>query len=369
MNKGAWITLLWLVLTSGWGWSGSLPEITTPQDHPERQVEKERRITVSGSRFIRDGVRIRLKGVNTPWNHWNEFGHAFDPQWWRDHFSALAAIGVDSVNVWISCDGWNPSPGITDSGLVSLPTERFWQDLDQLFEIAQEHRLYLMLTLISFDHSKPGSPNSEAWQKMYGSEVNRISFIRNYVMPLVLRYRDNPYFFAVNVGCELEWVWELHGVKQKDVLDLVARVALAVHESSDVLVCHGLGAGVKYNSPIYEGNPFSDEALGMVHQGAFLDFYNIHYYDWQNQWFGNPFEKTPEEYRMGEKPCLIGEYRAKGAAGYSPAQCLLRAFSNNWQGVMVWSSNGVDPNGSIDDFKDAFIRFRPEENSSLFQGE
>ena len=89
-----------------------------------------------------------------------------DATWWRAHFRELREAGVNSTRVWISCDGGNASPGIDPDGHVSAPTEAFWRDLDSLFTIAQETRVYLMLSLISFDHSKPGNRNAEAWQRM-----------------------------------------------------------------------------------------------------------------------------------------------------------------------------------------------------------
>ena len=128
-------------------------------------------------------------------------------------------------------------------GNVSAPTPAFWRDVDTLFEIAQENRVYLMLALISFDHSKPGNRNAEAWQRMYSRPEGRKSFVENYTIPLVERYKESPWFFAIDVGNELVWTWENHKVARNDALDLVARVANAVHARSKVLVCEGEGTG------------------------------------------------------------------------------------------------------------------------------
>ena len=106
---------------------------------------------------------------------------------------------------------------------------------------------------------------------MYNNEVNRQSFVDNYAVPFVNRYKDNPYFFAVDVGNELEWVWENHGVASENVIDLIYRVAEGVKNNSDALVCQGLGAGIKYNTSARGG---SGNYLANVN----VDFYNIHYY-------------------------------------------------------------------------------------------
>jgi hypothetical protein len=202
----------------------------------------------------------------------------------------------------------------------------------------------VMIALISFDHTKPGNPNASKWIKMYNSEENRQSFVDNYAVPFVDRYKDNPCFFAVDVGNELEWVWENHGVPSDNVIDLISRVADGVKTNSEVLVCQGLGAGIKYNTSARGG---SGNYLANVN----VDFYNIHYYDWQNQWFGNPFDRSPSYYYMNSKPCIIGETPAKGAAGYTSQQCYQKAFEQGWQGLMVWTSNGVDDNGDKWDSK------------------
>jgi hypothetical protein len=218
-------------------------------------------------------------------------------------------------------------------------------------KIAQENRIYLMLALISFDHSKPGNRNAEAWRRMYSRAEGRKSFVDNYALPLVERYKNSPWFFAIDVGNELVWTWENHQVARKDTLDLVARVANAVHARSKVLVCEGEGAGPKYNSDKYEGNFYSDKALGALQAGARVDFYNLHYYDWVRQWFSSPFERTPADYGIDGKPCIIGECPAKGSAGQSIADNYRNAMNNGWQGIMPWTSNGVDGNGSLSDMR------------------
>lgn len=307
------------------------------------------RITVSNGHFVLNGKRVWLSGANTPWNKWNDFGHRFDARWWDSHFRELQANGILATRVWVSCDGDNASPGINSQGYVSAPTAQFWADVDKLFSIARQRKVYLMIALISFDHSKPGNKNASWWKAMYGSAATRKSFIDNYAIPFVDRYKDNPYFFAIEAGNELCWTWENHGVARNNTLDLVARLANAVHGRSQVLVTQGDGAGPKYNSPLYEGNFYSNAYLGGLQSGAYLDFYKIHYYDWVRQWFSSPWEKSPSDYQIADKPCIVGECPAKGSAGMTILANYQQAFARGWDGVMPWTSNGVDGNGSIRD--------------------
>jgi hypothetical protein len=302
------------------------------------------RISVSGTEFRMNGNRIWLNGTNTPWDKWNDFGGDFDYNWWNNEFQQLKDLHINCTRVWITCDGNNTGIKINDDGYISGVDSLFWTHVDQLMEIAENKQIYVMIALISFDHTKPGNANASKWIKMYNSEANRQSFVDNYAVPFVNRYRDNPYFFAVDVGNELEWVWENHGVPSDSVINLIAQVADGVKSNSEVLVCQGWGAGIKYNTSAHGG---SGNYLADVN----VDFYNIHYYDWQNQWFGNPFDRSPSYYSMNSKPCIIGEARAKGSAGYTALQCYQKAFENGWQGLMVWTSNGVDGNGNKWDSK------------------
>ena len=231
---------------------------------------------MSGTEFRKNGNRIWLNGTNTPWNKWNDFGGGFNYDWWNDEFQQLKDLHINCTRVWITCDGNNAGINISDDGYISGVNVLFWSHVDQLMEIAQSKQIYVMIALISFDHTKSGNTNASKWIKMYNSAINRQSFVDNYAVPFVNRYKNNPYFFAVDVGNELEWVWENHGVPSDSVINLVSRVADAVKTNSEVLVCQGLGAGIKYNTSARGG---SGNYLANVN----VDFYNIHYYDWQNQ--------------------------------------------------------------------------------------
>jgi hypothetical protein len=317
------------------------------------------RIYVDGNNFKVDGRQIWINGTNTPWNRWNEFGGNFNESFWREEFARLVIYGVNSTRVWLSCDA-DGHVRITEDGYVNGPTEKFWSDVDKLMEIAEEYQIYIMAAAISFDHVRQGR-DVAAWKKMYGDPENRQSFVDNYIKELVTRYGDNPWFFAVDVSNEIEWVWENHDVDREDAIDLIARVANGVHENSDILVTQGMGAGPKYNSTgtdFSEGNVVSDESLSSKQPGAYLDFYKLHYYEWQDRWFSNPFDRSPEDWGIDDKPCVIGECRANGTnAGYTYPEALTRAFGLGWQGIMPWTSNPIGRLGTIYDHGPGSLAF------------
>ncbi len=315
------------------------------------------RISVSGTEFRSNGSRIWINGANTPWIAWNDFGGSFNYTNWGNEFQRMANADVNATRVWISCNG-DGHININSGGYVSGPTQAFWDDVDDLFQIAQSYEIHLMIAFISFDHTKSPNTDFQAWRNMYASASNRASFVNNYVVPFINRYKNNPYFWAVDVGNEIDWTFENHGINRANTLDLIARVANAVHGNSDVLVTSGFGTGPKYLNSDYAYangglNLLSDASLGSYQSGAYLDFYKLHYYEWMDPYFGNPFDTSPAQYNISEKPVIVGEFGASGAAGYNPTQNYQRLYDRGYQGGMAWTSNGVDSYGDIDDFKAA----------------
>ena len=328
----------------------------------------EKRIVIENNEFTVGGKKIWINGANTPWNKWNEFGGGYDDSWWDEHFSALHENGVNGVRVWINCNNDNGAVIINDAGMVSGVSDKHWADLDKFFATAERTGIYIMATLLSFDHFKSNS--AQKWRNMLVSDETADSFAENYVVPFVNRYKHNPYLWSIDLCNEPDWVFEnpeCGNVLWEQISNLFARAAAAIHENSDILVTVGLSFP-KYNSDGpgsgYQGNKISDAFLQNLYDNpnAYLDFWSPHYYDWVGQWYGVPFYSAPSGARPngwgldGSKPALIGECRAKGSSGQTAGtknNTLItdyeNAYLNGWQGVMAWTSNGVDGNGGFDD--------------------
>ncbi len=331
---------------------------------------KSQRITVSGNKFVIDGKEIFMNGANTPWNNWNDFGGNYKSSWWDAEFQRIKKSGGNSTRIWISCNG---TVGLTISsdGTVTGATAAFWSNLDDMFQLASKNKIYIKATLISFDHFKDGNANCQRWRNMIQDNSKVASFADNYVIPFVKRYGVNPYLWAVDICNEIEWV-------NQDAADgnipwnrlqyFVAKVASAIHENSQVLVTLG-SAAVKWNSPKGEANYWSDANLKAQYpkDNARLDFYSPHFYGWVVKWFGNfAVDKTPADYGIDDRPCIIGENPAKGVFndGATPTlvvpavQMFLAAYNHGWKGLMPWTSNGVDSNGNLNDFGAGLLAFQ-----------
>jgi hypothetical protein len=333
------------------------------------------RITIQGNQFLVDGREIWLNGANTPWHNWNDFGAGrYDHAWWDNHFGVLSENGINCSRVWIACDGGGGIV-IQPDGMVTGVADSFFIDLDRFFESARKHRIYIFATLLSFDHFQQDKPNFEAFRSCVQDRKKTDSLVDHYVVPFVKRYKDNPYLFAIDACNEIEWVHEearQGNIGWEHLHYLVARMAVGIHENSPIPFTVG-SAAVKWNSegPDHpsEGNFWKDSALQeqLDNPKAFLDFYSPHWYGWVARWFGNPCEISPAEYGIGGKPCVIGECPSKGmfvqdsrgrdVRTQSPSEMLERTFQTGWRGIFPWTSNGVDPVGSLSDFGEAALKF------------
>ncbi|MFZ6028985.1 MAG: cellulase family glycosylhydrolase [Chloroflexota bacterium] len=334
------------------------------------------RITIANGQFVAGGSRIWINGANTPWNAWNDFGGNYNAGWWSNHFQALHDNGINAIRVWITCSG-EVGINISDAGYVSGATEKHWQDLDSFFQIAQEKQIYVMATLISFDHFKNTYTTYNKWRNWIKSTSNIDSYITNYLIPFVNRYEANPYLWSIDLINEPDWAVENNdwGNSWDNMQQYWARAARAIHENSPILVTVGMGMP-KYNSSCSngcQGNMIADSALRAKVNDAdvYIDFYSSHYYPWQDPYFGGiPFYKSPTAYYGADpgKPSMIGETPATGSTGHTLTEDYENAYLNGWQGVMPWTSNGVDSNGGFDQVTPATRAFRDNHLSLVFPG-
>lgn len=315
--------------------------------------QADRRVTVEGTSFKVEGKELWFNGVNTPWDNWNDFGGEYDAQFWDEHFAQLHDKGINASRVWISCNG-EVGVKIKEGGSVTGLKDKMWEDLDSFFQIAKKHEIYIMATLMSFDHCKDSNSKHQRWRTMLQSEEMSQTYVDNYVIPFVKRYDDNDYLFSVDLCNEPDWIVENPECGQlqwQDLSRFFAQCAVGVHQNSDVLVTVGMGM-VKYNSDNYSGNYVSDKVLkGFAGEDAFLDYYSPHFYEWQVANWGNAFEKSPKDFGMPvDRPVVLGECPAEGLKNAKKplTQCTDSAYSKGWQGVFAWTSNGVDDCGGFD---------------------
>ncbi len=343
-------------------------------DHmPTAQAAFGDRITVSGSQFMAGGQRIWINGANTPWNNWNDFGGNYNASWWDSHFQQLHDNGINATRVWLTGDG-EVGINIDANGFVSGATDAHWAHLDSLFSVAQSRQVYIMATFLSFDATKNSHPNHTRWRAMFNSDANSDSYVANYVVPFVNRYKNNPWLWSIDLINEPDWIVENAESGQlpwSRIQQLAAKTARAVHANSPILFSVGLAMPKYQSTTLGFGDVMSNSALrGFVNDPlVFLDFRQTHFYDWMTANWGNTLYTTPAGHGFDtSKPWVIGENPAVGTAGHTTTQDYESAFNNGWQGVMAWTSNGVDSNGSLAQLGPATTTFRNNHSSLVFPG-
>lgn len=347
---------------------GSQSEAVDEASQSASNYEKKR-VIVEGTTFKVDGKELWINGVNTPWQNWNDFGGNFDESFWDSHFAELHEAGVNATRVWVNCNGMS-IVRLKSDGTVQAIDEQHWTDLDKLFKLAEKHDIYIMATLLSFDHFKDGNTGCDKFRTMISDDTATQSYIDSYVIPFVERYGDSPSLWSIDLMNEPDWVHEndeCGKVGWENLSKFFAKCSAAIHENSDELVTVGLGM-VKYNSDKYDGNYVSDEFLkSLGGENAYLDFYSTHYYFWQNSYMGYPFEQSPVSFGLdGTKPCVIGEAAVKSESGRTPEEDYENAYNNGWNGVMAWTSNGVDDCGSLTELMPAVTKMRDMIKEKIF---
>jgi len=337
-------------------------------------MDLKARVSVTGNQFTVNSKRIWFNGVNTPWNKWNDFGGGYDDAWWDIHFKELHSAGINAVRVWINCNNDNGAINIEDSGIIKGVSQKHWADLDKFFLTAERYQKYIKATLVSFDHFKDTGkrPSAEKWRNMLKNDAAVKSFADNYTTQFAKRYGDNPILWCIDICNEPDWVYEnpeCGKIEWERISYFFAVNAAAIHENCKTLVTVGMSFP-KYNSDYEksEGNKLSDNFLQNLYsnKNAYLDFWSQHYYDWVGAHYGVPFYKNPygpqpEGFGLdSSKPAVIGECAALGSKGKTAGtenNTIItdyeNAFLNGWQGVMPWTSNGVDGCGNFNDLKPA----------------
>ena len=329
-----------------------VPEAAMPEKDYETTTDGSARVTVDGTKFMVGDKELWLNGVNAPWDKWNDFGGGFNFEFWQDHFQKLHNSGVNAARIWVVCNG-DVGMLISADGTFDGATTAHWEDLDNLFYLAEQYQIYIMATVQSFDNFKDSNQNYNAWRALIQDSDKTDRFVDNYIVPFVQRYGKSDYFWSVDLCNEPDWIVENEECGKLDWLYLeqyYAKAAAAIHANSDVLVTVGMGM-IKYNSDSQQGNKISDSELQSTLSGdkydkslAYVDFYSTHWYTWMQGMWGYPFGESPTDFGLdGTKPSVIGECPAVASdSDFDITSAYEEAYNNGWNGVFAWKTSGSD---------------------------
>lgn len=333
-----------------------------------------------------EGKPIFINGLNVAWNKFGGdvgnhymWGSMYDPQWFEQLFSDCEQYGINCVRLWLHTDG-RGNPEFDQNGFVKGVDGDFFTDLDDIFLRAKNHGILIMPCLWSFDMCKDFTAEAGSYagkhHDLITDSLKTLSYIDKVLIPLVKRYDTHCNLFAWEVINEPEWAitrpeddnsnWDYKTdvtVPLKNMQRFTAMIAVAIHENSQKMVTTGCAA-LRWSSEVAPsvGNWYGDKALQKVHpnKNAYLNFYQVHYYDYMNKDHNDPFDKNyPYEYWKMDKPCLIGEQpgNLNRDTLYTNEEKIKNAYDNHYAGQMFWSYNGYDGIGSFNDFKNECKNF------------
>lgn len=306
--------------------------------------------------------RLRfMYGTNYAWHHfgsdfggnskWNQQGVSKNAEVDRE-LGELAAHGVSVLRWWIfpdfRGDGVRFDAQDKPLGLGGTAVA----DITRALELAEQHDLYLMLTLFSFDNFRPTTEmdgiRARGIRPLVVDAAARKGLIETVVRPIAQTVAKSPHHqrvIAWDVINEPEWAIagaskyggdpafdanpELEAVSHDQMETFLREVISALREESEALVSVG-GAAVKWR--------FAWSKLD-------VDFHQFHIYDWVNQYF--PYSRSPADYGVSDKPVVMGEFPSQGLTGVSYDQLVESWFSNGYGGSLSWAYSDTMFGGNL----------------------
>ncbi len=344
------------------------------------------RVSIQGKKFKKNDKTFFLSGINSPWQNDEYYRidflgtNHFRLQFWKDEFEKMQINKVNFVRIWVHGRG-NNTPEYDQNGFVKGPSQKFYNDLDGLLNEAKKRKIYVLLTMWSFDmvlKSGNGQPGSSQYQKNRNviRDWNKLlSYQNNFLAPVVKRYVLNPYLLGYDIINEPEHMWENNNnlvdgqISNENTKRFVAACAVTIHEASNYKNFTTVGSKwIIYNSSKYNGwnnesgDNWSNASLKAQyggHTAAYLDFYSMHWYQWQST--GTPFrDKASSLYPGVNKPIVIGEFPGQdlpnntcGCTCNTPGVCdfniklknvYVKLKNKGYAGVTAWR-NGTEDDG------------------------
>ncbi|WP_299252174.1 T9SS type A sorting domain-containing protein [uncultured Aquimarina sp.] len=299
-----------------------------------------------------------VNGINIAWVNFGkdvgldpDFQTQYHPDMekFNEIMTAVSDAGGNVIRWWYHTNG-STNPVFDDDKKVTANPAFFYDDIKSILDLAASKDLKIQICLWSFDMLKDQwNVDAAANKKLLTEEIYFQSYIDNALLPLVNEIGDHPGLYAWEIFNEAEgmtveygnhWAGFIERVSIVDVQKFINKTAAAIRaEQPNVKITNGaLGflTSIDDQEKGYE-NLYSDEKLkekGGEEKG-YLDFYNIHYYNWAGM-DGSPFhnEYNPEKL---DKEAVIAEYYPDDTFGVSSVDMIISLMQNGWHGSLLWS--------------------------------
>jgi hypothetical protein len=314
---------------------------------------------------------IFVAGVNMPWNEFgwdfgehHLWGNGYDSIYFERAFEELAESGVNTIRMWVHCDG-RANPNFDKNGFVTGLDSEMLFELNDFLERANKYNLLVILTLWSHDMLEDRTDDAGEFAGLHQDLIIETDKLQSYLdfalTPIVQSLNHHCNLLAYEIISEPEWCFPTFGISATSqavtipkMQNFVAKCIQVIRANSNqqVTVGSAYACGNDYGENRNYWHESEFEALGFGCGEVYLDFYSFHYFEWMNEdedVFSHDFD-----YWGLNKPILIAESATqtndKNTLKTAKTQ-LEHALNNQYAGVLFWSYNARDEYSQWEDFK------------------
>lgn len=317
-------------------------------------------------------------------------------------FKNVHDAGGNTLRLWLHTTGSNSPQFSSSTKMVTGPGTYTISDLKQILDAAQANKVSLMLCLWSFDMLRisNGSTITDRAKLLLTDTAYTNAYIRNALIPMVTALKEHPAIQSWEVfnepeGMTDEYGWEMnYHVPIAAIRRVVNLVAGAIHRTDPkALVTNGCWSmtaqtdigviaapstaiidkltfsssdsrkkleqefrakygedvqaedivrqfGMRYSALAGNTNEYRDDRLiaaGGDVQGT-LDFYTVHYYDWDDPEAHSPFHHPCSHWKL-DKPLAVAEFFAVDTYGVKAGSLYDSLYNKGYAGAMAWDWN------------------------------
>ena len=309
-----------------------------------------------------------VNGINIAWVNFGrdigvetEFGitkTAYNPdlEKFTEIFDKVSETGGNVVRWWYHTNG-STSPVFDANDEFVVPNPDFFEtDLRMLLDLAASKGLKIQICLWSFDMLKGRQwrVNSARNKKILTSEPHLNAYLEHALIPLVKAIGNHPGLYAWELFNEPEGMTNTYAGHWPDFTDkitvpdlkkvinkMAAAIRKEVPQAKITVGALGFLSALDDSRLSFENN-YSDAQLQQAggETEGYLDFYNIHYYDWAGE-AGSPFHNTFLESNL-DKPAIIAEYYPDDTFQVNAQYLGVELINNGWHGSLIWSYTDRD---------------------------